>query len=292
MATSRTVARTTKPGTPTAPVRRLSLTDVIRGGKGLPPRIVFHGVGGIGKTSAAAQAEGAFFLLSPGETGLHTLIDAGLLPEVPSLEIGTWPDLLGIIDELTTAETSRKNLVLDAIDGFEKLCNRHVRDTDYKGDGSEYGFEGYQRGYKTVANGPWQELLSALDRLRETRRMGIILLAHTGVGNFANPNGADFNRYTPAMAKYSWELTFAWADMVLFGQREIVTVKEKGDRKPKGRGGSARIISTEYDAIADAKNRHNLPPEIDMGNSPVEAWANIQAAIAAGKNGNNKQEEK
>jgi len=258
----------------------------------LPSRVVFHGQGGIGKTSFAAQAPDPIFLLSPGETGLHTLIDAGQLPEVPSLEVGSWPGLLGLIDELTTAETSYRTCVLDTADGFEKLCNRHVRDTDYNGDGSERGFEGYQRGYKTVANGPWQELLAALDRMRELKRMAIILLAHTGVGNFANPNGADFNRFTPAMAKYSWELTFAWADMVLFGQREIVTVKERGDRKAKGKGGSARIISTEYDAIADAKNRHNLPPEIDMGNSPAEAWANFRAGIAAGKNGNTKQEEK
>jgi len=254
--------------------------------------MVFHGQAGIGKTSFAAQAPNPIFLLSRGETGLHTLIDNGLLPELPNLEIGTWSDLLGIIDELTTTKTSRETCVLDAADGFEKLCNRHVRNADYGGDGSEKGFEGYQRGYKTVANGPWQELLAALDRLREVKRMGIILLAHTGVGNFKNPNGSDFNRYTPAMAKYSWEITFPWADIVLFGEREIVTVKEKGDAKPKGRGGSTRIIHTEYDAVSDAKNRHNLPPEIKMGNSAVEAWANFKAALAAGKNGNNKQEEK
>jgi len=292
MSTTRTVARTTKPGTPTAPVKRLSLADVIQGSKGLPDRMVFHGQAGIGKTSFAAQAPNPIFLLSRGETGLHKLIDNGLLPELPNLEIGVWPDLLRIIDELTTTKTSRETCVLDAGDGFERECNTHVRITDYKGDGSEFGFEGYQRGYKTVANGPWQELLAALDRLREIKRMGIILLAHTGVSNFSNPNGADFNRYAPAMAKYSWEATKAWADVILFGDREIVTSKEKGERKAKARGVAARTIFTEYSAVADAKNRHNLPPEIEMGNSAVEAWANYQAALAEGKNGNNKQEEK
>lgn len=233
----------------------------------------------------AAHAPQPFFLLSPGETGLHTLIDAGLLPEVPNVEIDTWENQLAMVEELTTSEHQYRSLVVDTIDGIEKLAQSYVCAADFGGDWGEKGFSGFQRGYKMTASGPWRGLLAALDKLREVKRMGIILLAHTTVANFQNPTGPDFNRYTPDMHKESWSLTYAWADMVLFADREIVVSKEKTDRKAKGHGGTARIIQTEYAAVADAKNRHNLPPEIDMGNSGKEAWDNLVAAIKQGRNG-------
>jgi len=228
--------------------------------------------------------------LSPGETGLHTLIDAGLLSDVPNLEVHDWESVLGIVDELTTKETPYQTLVVDVIDGIEKLACQHVCDTDYQGDWSERGFMGYQRGYSAMAAGPWRGLLASLDKLREVRRMAIILLAHTGVGNFANPNGADYSRFLPDMHKSAWQLTYGWADIVLFGDRDIIVEKErKNDAKGKATGGSIRTMHTEYDAAFDAKNRHNLAPEIDMGESGKEAWTNFIAAIKAGRNGNGKE---
>lgn len=237
----------------------------------------------MGKTSFAAHAPKTFFLLSPGETGLHTLIDSGQLPPVDNLEIHRWEDLLAIIDELTKSPIEYQTIVFDTIDGFEKLANRFVTDTHFKGDDGEGGFIGYQRGYKVVANGPWRELLKEIDRLRSEKRVGIILLAHTGVINFQNPNGPDYNRYTPGMNKESWELTQAWADIVLFGQPEVVVAKDKADRKSKGRGVSGRVMYTEFGPIADAKNRHGLASEIEMGNSGKECWDNFKAALVAAK---------
>lgn len=258
---------------------------MIQGGRGLPSRVVFHGQPGIGKTSLASYAPNLLSLLSPGETGLHVLIDNGLLPSVSNLEISNWNELTGIIDELTTTKHDYKTLVFDVLNGFERMANAHVCNTDYHGDRSEKGFMGYMRGYQTTAMGIWKELLAALDRLREVKQMGILLLAHTAVANFRNPSGPDYDRFVPAFEgiKYTWPPTLEWADIVLFGYREIATVEKKGDGKAKGRGGTQRMIATEYSAIADAKNRHNLPPTISMGNSGKEAWDNFMAALAEGR---------
>lgn len=269
-----------------APGKRLTLADSIKGGKQLPSRLIFHGVAGIGKTSFAAQSPNPFFLLSPGETGLHTLSDQGLVSkEIPNIEVAEWDDVLAIIEELRTTEHDRKTLVLDVVDGFEKLCNQYVCMKDYAGDWGTKGFMSYQQGFRTVAAGPWKQFLQELDRLRETKRMAIVMLAHTGIGNFNNPAGADYNRFNPTLYKDAWELLFGWADIVLFGNRDVTASKEKGASKAKASGGQSRILYTEFDAIADAKNRHNLPPEIDMGNSGQEAWNNFIGAIKAGKNG-------
>jgi hypothetical protein len=259
------------------------LADVQKTSRQLPSRLVLNGQAGIGKTSFAAQATAPLFLLSPGETGLLTLMDAGLVPPTPNLEIDTWPALVGIIDELTATEHAYKTLVVDTLDGMEKLANAHVCQTDYTGDWSERGFMGYQRGYKSVAAGPWRELLARLDKLRETKRMGVVLLAHSGVANFSNPAGGDYSRYVPDMFKDAWTLTFSWADIVLFGTRDVKVAKERGDAKTKGKDLGTRTIYTEWNAAWDAKNRHNLAAEIDMGNSGKEAWDNVIAAVRAGR---------
>jgi hypothetical protein len=224
------------------------------------------------------------FFLSPGETGLETLIDAGLASgDIPHLEITDWDALLGSVDELTTATHQRKTLVIDVIDGMEKLARYHTCLTDYSGDWSEKGFEGFQRGYRTVANGPWRGLLAALDKLRVEKKMWIILLAHTGIGSVRNPRGNDYNKFAPTMDKNSWELTLAWADIVLFADRPVFTEDAKRGAKAKIKGVGERVMLTEWDASYDAKNRHNLPADIDMGTSGQEAWANFTAALNANK---------
>jgi hypothetical protein len=164
------------------------------------------------------------------------------------------------------------------LDGFEKLANDYVLMANYAGDRGEKGFGGWQRGYETVAAGPWRELLAALDKLREAKRMGIVCLAHTGTGNFKNPKGPDYDRFVPNMHKYSWNATFGWADIVLFGYHETIVAKDKADRKAKGNTGQ-RIMQTDHDASADAKNRHALPPEIEMGSSGKEAFENFINAL-------------
>lgn len=266
---------------PAAP--RLTLADTIKGGKGLPSRLVFHGQAGIGKSSFAAHAPSPLFLLSAGETGIHTLIDAGQVKETPSIEIREWEQFLPLIEDLTTQEHQHKTLVIDTLDGMEKLGNNFLLRTMFNGDDSPKGFRNYADGNRALASGPWRELLVALDKLREVRRMAIICLAHTGIGNHKNPTGSDFNRYVPDMYKDSWAITYAWCDICLYGYRPVTTVQEKGESKAKGRGGDVRIMAAQWDAAWDAKNRHGLPEEIEMGNSGAEAWANFMAAVKAGK---------
>lgn len=266
------------------PRKRLSLSDTIKGSRNLPPRIVIYGRPAVGKTSVAVEAKDPYVIMSPGETGLHTLMDAGSVPQdIPNIEVGTWLDYVGLLDDLRTKEHQRKTLVVDVLNGMEKLANHHICATQYGGDMTDRGFMSFQAGYRTVAAGVWKEHLIALDRLRE-RGMMIVLLAHTSVGNHKNPQGNDYNRWFPAFdGKPTWEQTFAWADMVLFADYEVATSKEKGESKAKATGGNQRVLRTVWDAAYDAKNRFNLPQEIEMGESGKEAWSNLMAAMEAAK---------
>lgn len=262
--------------------KRLSLSDARKGGSSLPSRVVLHGPGGVGKTSFGAFAPNPFFLLSPGETGLHTLIDNGQLPEIPNIEVHDWENVLSLIDELCASQHNFKTLVIDCIDGIEKLAKAFALRTQFGGDAGPKGFLNYSAGDRFVAATPWRELLMALDRLREQRQMAIIGLAHTVKSKYENPSGPDYDRYVPDLYKDVWNTTYGWADIVLFAHYEVYTQLEKGKTKAKA-SGNQRFMETVYDPTADAKNRHGLVDPIPMGDSGQEAWANFIDAIKAAR---------
>lgn len=273
-------AVSTSPAKPTA-----FLGSVKRTGSGLPSRIVIHGVEGVGKTSLPAYGPNPIFLMTKGETGLETLIDSKRLPEVSHFpECATWEDALAMINELRTEEHDRQTLVIDTMNGLERLCHEHVCRREYNNNWGEKGFSSYQRGYD-VSLADWQELLALLDRLREERKMAIFCLTHTKVGPHRNPEGEDYDRYVPDMHRKTWSLTHKWADAVLFANFYDEVVEEKG--RAKGRGGRLRYLYTERHASYDAKNRHGLPSEISMGSSGQDAWNNLRDAVKAAKGGAN-----
>lgn len=244
-------------------------------------RIVWHGVEGIGKTSLACQAKQAIALMAKGETGLETLIDAGRLPEIPHFpETMTWADALSQLQWLLTAEHPHRCLIVDTLNGMERLCHEHVCETQFGGRWGKDGFTSYQQGYD-VSLADWRMLLAEFDALRN-KGMSVICLCHTKVAPFRNPEGADYERYQAAMHPKTWELTARWADMIGFMNFETF-VDESNKARPKGKGGQVRMMYTERHAAYDAKNRFGLPEQIELGNSAEEGWNNFTAALKAAR---------
>jgi hypothetical protein len=217
------------------------------------------------------------------ETGLETLIDSGRLSDTSHLpEIQSWPELLRSLESIRTSEHSFKTVVLDTLNGFERLCHEHVCETSFNNDWTDRGFASYGKG-PDVAIPEWISMLSLLDKIRAERKLAIVCLAHTKVKTFKNPEGPDFDRYAVDMNDKTWGVTHKWADMVLFGNFVTEAVKEKGALRAKGKGGRERMLYSERHAAYDAKNRHGLPEEIDCGQSGAEAWTNFVAALKSGR---------
>ena len=281
--------RSSRPGSQVSPPTAKDYSALIKtGASGLPNRYALHAVEGWGKTSLGAMFPKTLFLQSKGETGLETLIQNGRLPETPHFpEAETWQGFLEILDWVRNGTHDYKTLVLEAMNGFERLCHEHVCSRDFSNDWSDKGFEGYKRGYQ-IALADWREALNRLDAIRLERRMTIFMLLHTKVGTFKNPEGPDFDRYQPDMQAGTWSLTAKWSDAVLFGNFETVVAggevgDKKAGRKGKGIGGNVRILYTERHAAYDAKNRLGLPPEIEMGNSPQAAFQALAEAVKQGR---------
>lgn len=244
---------------------------------------MLHAVEGWGKTSLAAHAPKPIFIQSRGETGLETLIQSGMIADTPRFpECNTWREITEAVDALTEEEHSYKTLVVDTINGGERLCHEAVCVRDFGGDWGERGFASYGKG-ADVSVSDWLMLLQKLDKLRDTRKMTIFLLAHTKVTTFKNPEGADFDRYQADMHKTTWAATSKWADAILFGNFDVVVdTKRRGDTKGKGTI-KRRVLYAERSAAFDAKNRMGLDIEIDMGSSADEAWANFSNSLKAAR---------
>lgn len=272
---------------------KFSLGDITGKGPSLPNRLILHATEGWGKTSFGAMAPNPVFIMTKGETGLQTLIDAKQLPETPHFpECMSFADINGALDFLLVDEHPFRTLVLDTLNGAEQLCHQHTCDTYFGGDWSDNGFASYGKGYLRSLE-VWRELLAKIDRVRIEKRMTIICLCHTGVSNFKNPEGSDFDRYMPKLYECKtfsfWEPAKQWADIVLFGHYEMMAIgrggKEETDptKKGKGVGGTDRILLTQRTAAYDAKNRLGLKEEIDCGESPQQAWTAFVTEAKAAK---------
>ena len=193
---------------------------------------------------------------------------------------------MSLLEELTVKPHSGKTLVVDTISGIEALANAYHCKTSYNGDWSVHGYMDYHSGYRSLSAGVWKESLVALDRLRSAKKMMIVLLAHTGDVKVPNTLGADYRKCAPAFAsRWAWDATFAWADMVLFADFAVEVTTAQGE---KGKGhGDARILRANWNPAFDAKNRHGISDDIEMGNSGKEAWDNVLQAIAAMSPNNN-----
>jgi hypothetical protein len=257
---------------------------VTSAGAKLPNRYLIYAVEGWGKTSLGAKFPAPVFLQSKGETGLETLIDAGQLPETPHFaECMKYEAVKEAVQALIDAEAVPfKTVVIDTLNGVERLVHEFVCDRDFGGDFGEKAFAGYGRGYK-ASIAPFRELLALLDRLRAKHKVSIVMLAHTKIAQFKNPEGSDYNRYQADMHETTYGMAAKWADLILFGNFEtVVTDERNGKGKAKG---CTRMLYAERRAAYDAKNRLGLPAEISMGSSPDDAWANLASEIKRARGG-------
>ena len=107
---------------------------------------------------------------------------------------------------------------------------------------------GYAKGY-THALKHWQQILDALDALRNDRGMLVICIAHSKVEKFQDPEASAYDRYSPRLNKHASALVCEWSDAVLFATRKFRTQTEDAGFNRKrtiahalGKDGGERIL--------------------------------------------------
>ena len=249
-----------------SPSRRMSLANVVKGRIVKPMRILMFGVEGVGKSTFAANAPEPIFL--GAEDGTSEL-DVARLPQ-PT----TWDDALEALAELTRAEHGYKTLAIDTIDWLEPLCWAKVVDRANDKDIKTIEDFGYGKGY-VAALDEWRVFLAALERLRAARGMHVVMLAHSWIKTFKNPEADDFDRYELKLHAKAGGLLKEWCDAVLFAQYETYANKDSKTKRVRGVSTGARIVQTRRTAAWDAKNRYDLPETLPLD------WTAFADAVSA-----------
>lgn len=221
--------------------------------KNSPFKIVVYGPEGVGKTRFAAFSNKPIFLCA--ENGLSGP-DLRDVPAFPAPE--NWADVLSAIKFLRETQHDYRTFVIDSLVWLADLIRAHVREKE-KLSLSEY--DSYGLGEKFALH-YWKQLTAELDALQAASGMHVVAIAHSTPEVFRNPQGDDFARFQLALPNKAAERWKQWPDFVLYMSQEIFTKKSKDDKVVKGVVGGYRIY-TARTAAFDAKNRINLPAEIE-----------------------------
>lgn len=245
----------------------MTLASVTRGKQVRPFYVLLFGTEGVGKSSWAADAPDPIFI--PTEEGTDHL-DVARFPLCR-----TWTDINECVDELHAGGHGYKTVVIDTADQAECLAWDHLfatKKTEKGAVAESIGDYGFGKGYE-MALDLWRVLVSKLERLRSEQGMNVVILAHTHVKNFSNPEGENFDRYELKMNQKLAGFLKSRPYAVLFATYEIYSHIKNGEKKAKGVGSGARILRTERRPAFDAKNRYGLPYEMPLSFEDFYAYA-------------------
>ena len=242
----------------------ISLSQLKRTTALAAPRILIHGVAGVGKTTFAAGAPKP--VLVQTEDGLGTL-------EVPRFPLArSFDEVMEALAALYTDSHDFATVVIDSVDWLEPLVwQKACQENGWK----DLEEPGYGKGY-VAALDPWRQYLEGLNALRDERGMTVIQIAHTDIKRFDSPEHEPYDRYVIKLHARAAALLQEHSDVVLFANYRISTVKsDVGFNKKVTRalGSGERVLYTAERPAFLAKNRYGLPDTLPL------SWAAFAEAM-------------
>ena len=218
-----------------------------------PPILLIYGVGKVGKTSLAAEFPDPIYLSTDGERTPDDI-------ELPSADIETFDDLLGVFGDLLTEDHPHKTVIIDSLDGLEPLvwaatCQRNGWATIED--------PGFGKGY-LAADVEWGEYFQALTALKNAG-LAVVQIAHPEIVRFDSPTSDPYSRYGIKLQRRAAALAQEKADIIGFlNYRVSIKEKEVGFNKKvsHAEGGAERQIHLEERAGFIAGNRYSMPATI------------------------------
>lgn len=273
-ATPATLPATTKP----AANGNSRLAKVQKGRLKMPLRVVFYGTEGVGKSTLAAHAPNPiWFDVDDGSGRLD--VARYMFRDEPGGHVPTsYTEIVAGIDDLIFNEHDYQTLVIDTTDRLEALLWQHIIKRESKPGKAYESIEafGYGKGY-SIALDDWRALCARLDRLRNIRRMSVILLGHAVVKTFKNPSGEDYDRFNLRIHEKAAGFLKEWAEIVGFCFFEEGGSKLDGASRARGYSTGRRMVQTARSASADAKTRYAVPAEIEL--DAANPWAPFAKAV-------------
>ncbi len=241
--------------------------EITRGKIQSAQKIVVYGPEGIGKSTFASMFPNPLFIDTEGSTK-H--MDVARLPKPYC-----WSILMDDVNHVYKNPHVCDTLIIDTADWAENLCS-----IDLCANSKKTGIEdfGYGKGYVYLV----EEFGKLLNRLEEIVEIGVnvAFTAHAQMRKFEQPDemGA-YDRWEMKLQKKTAPLLKEWADAVFFVnyQTYVVNVDGQGTAKGKNKAqGGRRVMYTSHHPCWDAKNRYNLPPDVDFDFSVIAPFIPVR----------------
>lgn len=220
-----------------------------------PPRMIFYGPAGVGKTTLACSAPAPVVIQT--EDGLGTL-DATAFPLAQSYD-----EVIQALAALGQEDHEFQTVVIDSLDWLEPLIWQHVCAKHDKQSIEDFG---YGKGY-VEALAYWREFFDYTTALRDHRGMTVIMTAHSQVIRVEDPEHDSFDAHTLKLHKRAAAVCEEFSDVIAYTTLKTMVRKEdKGFGQQRSRAISTgeremRLVNTPAYL---AKNRYDLPDVLPL----------------------------
>lgn len=217
---------------------------------------LFYGPEKVGKTALAAGAPAPILIQTPGENPPSEV-------EIDTFgEVADYDGFMGALTALFSEEHSFETLIIDAADGLERMVNAEACKRNNWPSIEE---PGYGKGYVEALNIWTNEVMVALNDLRNEKGMSVLIIAHSEIWKFDSPTSDSYSRYRPNLRKNIADLIQANADIIAFINHRVSIVKEKAafnQETKRGDGAGLRVIYLDERPGFIAGNRYGMPSEL------------------------------
>jgi hypothetical protein len=245
--------------------------QIIRGKTHTPRRIVLFGPNFTGKSTQASHFPDNLFLDIESSLGDIDCVKTERLESIQAVYDAV----------IEVPKHGFKWLTIDSIDWVETLIQRQVAENANVPSYGDKTFE-YGRGQK-LCQPYWDRLIKGLDWLTK-KNIGIILIAHEKKVSIKPVDREEYQRIEPALEDTARNKICDWCTELLYIEPRMLTRSiDTGFNKKRQLavgGEPCRVMQTRLTTGVRAKNRLNLPAEIQMNDEDL-LWRIIKKTAAS-----------
>jgi hypothetical protein len=240
---------------------------IVTGRKIKPVNLMIYGEHGLGKTSLPSEANNPIYVGSEEN-------DEFDIARMPKVEV--WKDLTDQLAWLLKEKHDYKTLVIDTVDALEQVAQKEIL-KQQSGKTMATAFGGYGKAYERMADMFLDIRDEYLVKLRDTKGMNIVILAHAEKSKHEDPmTNTSYDHYSTAIHKKIKPIFEDWVSAILFITWQVYKT-QSNDGREHAVGDGSRMIYTEQRPSHVAKNRFELPYEIEFEKSGT--WKTIMSHI-------------